>query len=187
MIKPGDWVTTCYSGYWQVVDIKPKYVDETRNNEYAKYNKGDLIGTWVLMKKAFTPKMKFRLECNNCDGAWCEPVKPEIQVQIDQYFAEHPKDYEKFCNLPYTPRMSVGSTWVNLTDEEAERFEQTIQTLPETFTREEAMKIFEENGLKHCFGKPPANYIFHTWHTPWELTEEFDPIYRKPELMKCDN
>ena len=39
MIKPGDWVTTCYSGYWQVVDIKPKYADETRNNEYAKYNK----------------------------------------------------------------------------------------------------------------------------------------------------
>lgn len=187
MVKIGDWVTQYCKGYWQVVDIKPKYADETYKGETVQYNKGDLIGTWVLMKKAFTPKMKFRLDCDSCDGAWCKPVSPEVQAQIDQYFAEHPKDYEKFCNLPYTSRGAVTASWIHLNDDEVERFEATIRTLPETFTRDEAMKLIEENGLKHCFGKPPSNYIFYTWNIPWELTKEFDPIFRNPELKKNED
>ena len=184
MVKIGDWVTQYQKGYWQVVDIKPRYADEDYNGETVQYKKGDLLGSHVLMKKAFTPKMKFRLECNSCAEAWCKPVSPEIQAQIDEYFAEHPKDYEKFCNFPYTPQMYVSTSWVNLTAEEAERFEATIRMLPEAFTREEAMKLFEEKGLKHCFGKPPANYIFYTYSIPWDLTENFDRIYRNPELKK---
>lgn len=39
MIKIGDWVTQYCAGYWQVVDIKPKYADEDVNNQDFQYKK----------------------------------------------------------------------------------------------------------------------------------------------------
>lgn len=136
------------------------------------------------MKKAFTPKMKFRLDSDCSDGYWCKPVGPEIKHQIDQYFEEHPKDYERFCALPCSPRPTISSAWLNMTEEEAKRFETAIEAWPEVFTQEESMKLFEANGLAHCFGKPPANYIFYCNTRPWELNENFDPIFRNPKLEK---
>ena len=35
MLKIGDWVTQYSKGYWQIVDIKPKYAEE-----YYQFTKG---------------------------------------------------------------------------------------------------------------------------------------------------
>lgn len=187
MIKVGDWVTQYYAGYWMVVDIKPKYAEETVNTEYEQYKKGDLIGKWVLMKKAFTPKMKFKLDSASCDGAWCKPVSTEIKQQIEQYFKDHPKDYEKFCCMPFENRPLVSNAWVNLTNGEVEQFEKAIASLPASFTAKEAMAIFEAKGLTHCFAKPPTNYLFSCNHIKWELNEDFDPIFTDPSLSKVES
>ena len=184
MIQIGDWVTQYSAGFWMVTDIKPKYAEEDIHDNRMNYKKGDLIGSWILMKKGFTPKMKFRLDSECCDSGWCKPVSPEIRSQIDQYFAEHPKDYEKFCNRPYIDRPAVCPAWINLVDDQVEAFKKNVQLLPETFTRKEAMAVFEKHGLMGCFSRPPANYIFVCKHTLWELDENFDPIFKEPILQK---
>ena len=53
MLKIGDWVKQYCAGYWQIIDIKPKYAEEDVDNENLKCKKGDLIGSWALMKKRF--------------------------------------------------------------------------------------------------------------------------------------
>ena len=131
--------------------------------------------------------MKFRLDSECSDGGWCKPVSPEGRSQIEQYFAEHPKDYEKFCSRPYIDRPAVCPAWVNLSDDQVEAFEKTVQLLPENFTRMEALAIFEQNGLLSCFSRPPTNYMFICQHTLWEFDEIFDPIYKDPLLQKLES
>ena len=61
MLKIGDWVTQYSKGYWQIIDIKPKYAEEDYQYENGFFQKkGDLIGSWVLMKKGFiiVPELK---------------------------------------------------------------------------------------------------------------------------------
>jgi hypothetical protein len=58
--------------------------------------------------------------------------------------------------------------------------------LPETFTRKEALAIFEQNGFLGCFSRPPTNYMFICKQTLWDLDENFDPIYKEPLLQKLD-
>ena len=65
MFQIGDWVTQYSVGYWQVVDIKAKYAEEDSGYGKQFWKKGEQIGKWVFLKKAFTPKMKIQIrsEC----------------------------------------------------------------------------------------------------------------------------
>ncbi|MBR4132024.1 MAG: hypothetical protein IKT99_03520 [Oscillospiraceae bacterium] len=57
-LQVGEWYT-CYSaGFWQLIQTFPKYATFDYVGENAKWKKGDLIGQWCIVKKAFTPKMK---------------------------------------------------------------------------------------------------------------------------------
>ena len=38
-----------------MIDIKPKIADEDYSCGTVKWKKGDVIGQWVILKKAFTP------------------------------------------------------------------------------------------------------------------------------------
>lgn len=140
------------------------------------------MGSWVLMKKGFTPKMKFRIDSDVCDSAWCRPVSPEVLTSIKQYWSDHPEDYQKFVNTPFVDRPSVSTTWLELTAEQEELFQQAIQELPALFTKEEAAKTFEKYGLKKCFSRPPSDHTFVCEHTLWELDENFDPLFKNPQL-----
>lgn len=183
MLKIGDWVTQYSKGYWQIIDIKPKYAEEDYQYENGFFQKkGDLIGSWVLMKKGFTPKMKFMRGSDVCDSEWCKAVSADVAKMIDNYFQENPADYEKFSSSPFVDRPAVSTTWLHLTPDEVVLFERIIKELPTRFTRDYAMKCFEKQGLKKCFSLPPANYRFVCWHTLWELDDDFNPIYKNPEL-----
>ena len=80
-LEVGAWVTQYSAGYWQIVELKPKYAEEDR----AGRRKGDLIGQWALLKKGFTPKMKLRLDCETVDASWCKPINDEQKQAITQY------------------------------------------------------------------------------------------------------
>ncbi len=182
MIKIGDWVTQYSRGFWLVVDIKPKYAENDYCGDGIKYKKGDLIGSWAIMKKGFTPKMKFRIDSDVCDSAWCKLVSPDILDIINQYFDENPNDYKKFIDTPFVDRPSVSTTWLQLTPEQVHIFQRAIKELPELFTQEEAMKLFERYNLKQCFSFPPSNYTFICDHTLWELDSNFNPLFKNPRL-----
>ena len=92
----GDFVTGYGSGYWQIIDIKPKIADEDYSYKNTEWKKGDIIGQWIILKKCFTSKMKPRIEFTFEDSAWVKPVDNDILIQIKNYFKEHPEYREKF-------------------------------------------------------------------------------------------
>lgn len=98
MFQIGDWVTQYSVGYWQVVDIKAKYAEEDSGYGKQFWKKGEQIGKWVFLKKAFTPKMKIQIRSECVDGEWCKPVSIEKKYEIEQYFKEHPKDWNRFLS-----------------------------------------------------------------------------------------
>lgn len=79
MFQIGDWVTQYSVGYWQVVDIKAKYAEEDSGYGKQFWKKGEQIGKWVFLKKAFTPKMKIQIRSECVDGEWCKmlPMRKE--------------------------------------------------------------------------------------------------------------
>ena len=184
MLKIGDWVKQYRAGYWQIVDIKPKYAEEDVNNENLKCKKGDLIGSWALLKKGFTPKMKFRVDSDYCDAAWCKPVNEAELTAINEYFTSHPKDAEKFAAKTFEPRPAISTLWLELPKTEKARFEEVVASLPEKFTKKQFCEIFEEKGLLKCVSKPSpsVNATLQMNHLLWELDENFDCIYRNPIL-----
>lgn len=184
MLKIGDWVKQYSSGYWQIIDIKPKYAEEDVDNENLKCKKGDLIGSWALMKKGFTPKMKFRVESDYCDAAWCVPVSAEELAAINEYFATHPKDAEKFEKKPFAPRPAITTIWLEIPEEKRVDMEAAISELPETFTEKELKSFLEEKGLFNCVSKSSQNVnaTLQCAHFFWELDENSDCIYRTPIL-----
>ncbi len=186
MLKIGDWVTQYRKGFWKIVDLKPKYAEEDYYDDKGNlHKKGELVSSWALMKKGFTPKMKFMLDSDVCDFKWCRLIPPDIAEEINKYFKEHPKDHDKFSSLPFIDHPAVSTSWLHLTSEQVTSFEKVIQELPIQFTQNYAMQCFEKHGLKECFSLPPANYRFVCWHTLWELDEDCNPLYKNPEL-KCD-
>ena len=82
-LQVGEWYT-CYSaGFWQLIQIYPKYASFDYEGEKARWKKGDLIGQWCIVKKAFTPKMKKSLRVEFTDSAWLKPVSEETFCQIN--------------------------------------------------------------------------------------------------------
>ena len=76
-IAIGTFVTSCEAGYWQLMDIKPKIADEDYAGSVAQWKKGDVIGQWAILKKAFTPKMKPKIDFSYVDASWIRPVSPD--------------------------------------------------------------------------------------------------------------
>ena len=100
-LEVGAWVTQYSAGYWQIVDLKPKYAEEDR----AGKRKGDLIGQWALLKKGFTPKMKFRMDCETVDASWCKPINDEQMQAITQHFESHAEDHRRFEDQSFFGRI----------------------------------------------------------------------------------
>lgn len=84
-IKVGDWVESAYlKGYFKVCSIKHCYRD------------GKDVGYILLLKKAFTPKMKFSFTTEKCHVAWCEKLGDGKVCEIEQLLSENPEKKKKF-------------------------------------------------------------------------------------------
>lgn len=178
MINLGDWVTQYSAGYWQVVDIKPKYADETRNDAYAKYKKGEIIGQYAVVKKGFTPKMKFKADVECVDIQWCNPVSDNVITEIERYFAENPKHKEKFDNLEIKLPPMVNTLWIELDGASLERLDNLLANLPPKFTFDEFYKMLTDNRLAQYITEPPANCCLRLMtYIPWDVDEHGDLLY----------
>ena len=179
----GDWVTQFSAGFWQIVDLKPKYAD----GDSGKHKKGDLIGQWALLKKGFTPKMKLRLDCEVVDSYWCKPITEEQRQTISQYFEDHPQDHKRFTESPYFDRPAITTEWLQLSAEEAMRFQKAISSFPDRFSWKDLEAILKAAGLSSVFAKPPANYVFQCKQTLWEINADCEPLFHDPILSPNDN
>ncbi len=184
MINIGDFVTQYSAGYWQVIDIKVKIAsdDYTSSDGRIKWRKGDNIGWWVLMKKAFTPKMKPRIDFECVDSAWVRPVSAEVLCEIEKFFEENPDYKVKFDNAPPKFRPTVTNCWLDLPSEDEEKFREMMSSLPAEFTMDEFWRIFKK--YKKYISKPHTRYLLNFLTHDWMLDKKCNRIYFACELVK---
>ena len=182
-IKVGDWVTQYSAGYWKVVRIFPKYADMDYSYNGTSWKKGDRLGDWVILKKGFTPKMKFSNACDLVDAQWCVPVPNDILQSIEAAFAENPKAKEKFENAPNLPNPSVNSTWLALSEEQADSFSALLSNLPQRFSEEQ---FWQQASLYRQYIVDPSNatHILYLYSYLWEISETFEPLHFGPGVKK---
>lgn len=183
----GDWVTQYSAGFWQVMEILPKYADEDYSYGDISWKKGEQIGWWTLLKKALTPKMKLRIACEVPDAEWVRKVSEEQRAQIEEYFESHPKDKQKFDSAPWQDEFAVSTVWLrNLSDEEFAQTEQLLQQLPEKFTMPQFDDFAEQSGLKVLYDQPDGGEkcTIFLFSTLYRTDEERMPLIMKWELRR---
>lgn len=174
-IKIGDFVTSCEAGYWQLIDIKPKIADADYCDSTAKWKKGDIIGQWAILKKAFTPKMKPRIDFSCVDASWLTPVSSEVLTEIQDYFAENPEYKCKFENATIKLRPMITNCWINLTESESAELQVIIDNLPDQFTIDEFWK--KATKFKKNIAPPPTCHLLNFTTYPWNMDKNANLIY----------
>lgn len=182
-IRPGDWVTQYSAGYWKVIDIFPKYADADYSYNGTSWKKGDRLGDWVILKKGFTPKMKPSNACDFVDSKWCVPVSSDIAQSIEAAFANNPKAKQNFDKAAGMPNPSVTSSWMLLSDEQAECFSTLIKTFPKQFTLEQFWALAADY-RKYIVDPSQATHILYLFSYLWEINADFEPLHFAPELKK---
>ena len=118
MLKIGEFYTSYSAGYWQLVDLKPKIVCQSKvayeDGTPPPHKAGEVYGQWAILKKAFTPKMKPRIDFVFEDSSWLRPVSDEVQAEIDRYFAENPAYQKKFDTAPVKLRPMITNCWISV-------------------------------------------------------------------------
>lgn len=182
-IKVGDWVTQYSAGYWKVINIYPKYADEDYLSDGQSWKKGDRLGDWVILKKGFTFKMKPSSACEFIDAQWCKLVPNEILQSIEAIFEENQKVKQKFEKAPNMPKPSVCSTWLMLSDEQAESFSQLISKCPDRFTSEQFW-TWSTDYRQYIVDPSKATHLLYLFSYLWEISDGFQPLYFGPEIKK---
>ena len=180
----GNWYTQYYAGYWQLIDLKPKIAFDNYTGEEISWKKGDLIGYWAIMRKAFTPKMKKQIRVEFTDAASLKSVSDETETQIQEELNNDPDFLSRLNNSFEVSDMMVKNAWLSLTKEEKERLLTGIGLLPDRFTKEQLLSATLLPD--HCFIKPPANYLLNLCSYPWEFTDSFNQLFFKAELIELE-
>ncbi len=179
MVKIGDWVTQYSAGYWQIVDIIPKYDEDEPKGIFKKKKQ---IGCWAIVKKGLTPKMKPSNLCECIDISWCQPVSSDTTLEIKSFFKENEKAFEKFQNAPSKPNPYISSIWLNIPEEMEASFSELLASLPEKFTLDEFWKAAKD--FKDFVSKPPTTHILNFESYPWELDKKYNILYFNPTFKR---
>ena len=183
MIQAGDWVTQYSAGFWQVLEILPKYAEEDYSGPEQSWKKGDRLGEWAILKKGMTAKGKPANGCEFVDARWCKPVPVETRQMIENMFAENSKAWKKFDQAPVKPSPMVTSIWLTLNEEQAEALAALLPTLPQRFP--EAQFWARAEGYQELLADPAgATHVLYLFSYPWEMTDGFDLLHFGPELKR---
>ncbi len=181
-IEIGAFVTSCEAGYWQLLDIKPKIADEDYSSDIVKWKKGDVIGQWVILKKAFTPKMKPRIDFSYVDASWIKPVSLETLKEIHDYFSQNPDYKDKYENAEIKLQPTITNCWINLSESEANELRMLGDKLPDRFTMDDFWE--KAKNFKKYISSPPTSHLINFTTYPWNMDEKFNLIYNGYEIKK---
>ena len=181
-VKIGDYVTGYGSGYWQLIDIKPKIATEDYVGEGIRWKKGQIIGQWAILKKCFTDKMKPRIDFSYEDIAWVKPVSDDVCKEIEKCFQDNPKHKQKFDAAEIKLQPMITNCWLDLPEEQEQEFRATLQKLPAQYTMDEFWKVAKR--YKKYVSKPPTGYLLNLSTYPWNLDKKANAIYFDWELIK---
>lgn len=176
-LQIGDWVTSYHAGYWQVIDIYPKYADSDYSSDAVSYKKGDQIGEWVVLKKGFTSKMKFSVAYNYVDSYWVKPVNMETLQSIKLFFANNPDKIEAYRQYPVSIPADGMLLWANIPQDEIDKTTLFLHSLPQRFTLHDFTEKLHQSGLNIVITKPPTTHAIPLLYYGWELTKQYDQLY----------
>ncbi len=181
-IKIGDFVTGYGSGYWQLIDVKPKVAMEDDIRDTVCRNKGEIIGQWAILKKCFTNKMKPRIDFSYEDFAWVKPVDDNTLIEIQKYFEYHPEYKQKFDVAAVKLQPMIRNCWLALPEAEVDNFKAELEKLPAKYSMDEFWKVAQ--AYKKYVSNPPAGYLLNFSAYPWDVDESGDLIYSGLKLVK---
>lgn len=190
-LEIGTWVTQYSAGFWQIVDIVPQYADEDYKNKTTNWKKGDLIGYWALLKKGFTPKMKFKIEFECVNAYWCKEVSKEQKDAIQSFFEANPEKKIRFDHTPWKDKLAVNALWLTLeNDTKFEYVSECLKKLPSKFTLDYFSNYIKEIGIHHCFIKGPSfeekdkqMYIIYLYTNLYEVDDNRNLLYQNPQII----
>ena len=181
-VKIGDYVTGYGSGYWQLIDIKPKIATEDYVGEGIRWKKGQIIGQWAILKKCFTDKMKPRIDFSYEDIAWVKPVSDDIRKEIEKCFQDNSKHKQKFDDAEIKLQPMITNCWLDLPEEQESEFRATLQKLPAQYTMDKFWKVAKD--YKKYVSNPPTKYLLNLLTYPWDMDKKANLIYSDWELTK---
>lgn len=161
-VQIGDWVTCCFKGYWQIIDIK------------QGYEKGKPSTIVAIVKKGFTTSMKYQQSMDWCDIRWCKKVNDTIYAEILDFFDKNPD--KKLSFEQYTKTMyGITDGWLlDLKDEEVAQYNKQLKELQKYFSKRQFNKFVEEIGLRDHMYKSSsrAKYMMTIVTYPWLVDEK---------------
>lgn len=110
------------------------------------------------------------------------PMRKEPKSK--KYFADHPNDWERFCNTSVVIPPAVSSIWMNLSDDQEAKVLQILKELHKCFSRAELDQQFEQRGLLNVVTNPPTSHILSLSCNPWEVGANAVLTYFSPELKR---
>lgn len=143
-LEVGDWVEVDgFKGYYEIVGFNNRYADE--DNEEVNEIKGQYTHTSVTLKLVFTSTMKLRMAILQAAAQWVSKVKDDRCRIIQQYWKEHPEDYQKY--QAYTVGNSIGywSMELSVRPSELEIWKQAVSFLPQKFNMQQFYGWFNNN------------------------------------------
>lgn len=173
-ISVGDWVTQYRSGYWVVKELHPKF----SAFEQGAIHKGDFLGYYAVLQKAFGSTFKFGMAVDTCDVSLCAPVSNEQLDQIETYFAEHPKDKLKFESAEVIVAPSITTVYLQIDEKQQECLSAALDKLLPTLTLPKLRGLLAEQGLSEVLPGADNTYLY-LYGYPWDLDANFDFQYFK--------
>ena len=163
------------------MDIKPKIADEDYSGSVAQWKKGDVIGQWAILKKAFTPKMKPKIDFSYVDASWIRPVSPEVLRAIQDCFAQNPDHKREFENAEIKLRPLITNCWINLSETEVHELTALIGQLPDCFTMDVFWKKAKK--FKKNVSSPPTSHLMNFTTFPWNMDKKSNLLYFGCEIQ----
>lgn len=173
-IKVGDWVeSACLKGYFKVCSIKHCYRD------------GKDIGYILLLKKAFTPKMKFSFTTEKCHVAWCEKLGDGKVCEIEQLLSENPEKKKKFDEMPPIFPCMQNLYFLDIDKGRLESFKDKLKFLPKYFTLKQFDDFVRQSGFNDCIktsSDDPENAVTLTIYTQeWMVDSDKNMLFCNPQ------
>ena len=106
----------------------------------------------------------------------------EKKYEIEQYFKEHPKDWNRFLSASVVIKPTIEPIWLNLSNEYVIKLEKLLTELPKPFTADMLRKLFDQNGIQVTF--PPTSHILYLFCNSWEMDEKYNLLYFATKLNK---
>jgi hypothetical protein len=187
LFRIGEWVKQYHSGYWIIVDIRPRYAEETMiNDNIVQYYKGDEISSWVCLQKALTDKMKFKTYSEIVDICCCKHISSAEEESIISFFQTHKKEYETLLNTPFDSFCRIYEEHLYLNEQDEKRLKEVILKLPKTFTKGTLKTAITKSGLSHIYTFP-GNYLLCCKYSFWQDKNDLNTIYKEPKLIKLQS